>query len=858
MANSKCQTMSTKPLSNHSIFCPWTSRAPLTSTTTHRFNGKAVQQNLSRTSSSQIPMHCQHNMINTHCPSNVQVNCGQPTATMPYPSIQQSTNLFFHFLRLMQLFPDVHPATLHTTLVLCKNNFFCAVDKLIYAKRCKAVYNEQKQFFQKTKCNSRYQPYVIPNSVTDEATHVHASASIGVNPNSQQMMPLDATTKTFQRNQSNGSTSNPMQSNRSLEKANNEKLWLAIMPPFMQRDNWVLLSWRFRIMVTAKDNYSCTVPDDRWCMNAYVLAPILFMYSECWFLFSNYSHFFNSDVWVETKMSEGNAYYYNVSTRETIWTKPEGQNIRIISQNQLEAVTRIADRTIIPRGSLTVADAALVQRNVTIKGKDTLEMRNAASHRPISFMQGSSVGTRLFGGPPKTMQIEGPPYGMLPLGYQNNCGPGSPPWVEKHFHATPWEMSSHLMLSLQQFRESAGKAKVDPKRVAKASELSEHRTPERILHYYNKKKEKPKWKTQQPLEDSDTAKLAATERISITPGTLNIVQNQFFANGDNLPHNVSVVEEYIEKRKNIKEDAKEQKPKEQKIQDKSRPISYAPVPKTPWFVVWTGDGKIFFYNPFAGTSIWERPDSLVGRSDVDKIINNPPNTPRKLPSKKLSASKVSDDEQGDYSKRLMVKTHGNSNGTPQAKKMITVGEAAVEVEVCAAKERSTTPLDRRIKFFREMLTEIEVSAFSTWEKELPKIVSDPRLLLTLKERKQIFEKHLRETAEEEYREKCNRLNEHIDAFQHIVEDLLTTKQDMQVPLTIHNQLVHGNEIDLQNLNMNSGCLQLNSKSPKTLLQIAPNVQLLEFDNTVNRTMAIVWNQNSKNQSKITTAATKNF
>ncbi|KAF5297037.1 hypothetical protein FQA39_LY12251 [Lamprigera yunnana] len=39
---------------------------------------------------------------------------------------------------------------------------------------------------------------------------------------------------------------------------------LVRMPPFMKRDNLVLV-----------DNYSCTAADDQWCMNAYVLAPVV-------------------------------------------------------------------------------------------------------------------------------------------------------------------------------------------------------------------------------------------------------------------------------------------------------------------------------------------------------------------------------------------------------------------------------------------------------------------------------------------------------------------------------------------------------------------------------------------------------
>lgn len=34
---------------------------------------------------------------------------------------------------------------------------------------------------------------------------------------------------------------------------------------------------------------------------------------------------------------------------------------------------------------------------------------------------------------------------------------------------------------------------------------------------------------------------------------------------------------------------------------------------TPWCVVWTGDGRVFFFNPSSRTSVWERPADLVGK-----------------------------------------------------------------------------------------------------------------------------------------------------------------------------------------------------------------------------------------------------
>lgn len=41
-------------------------------------------------------------------------------------------------------------------------------------------------------------------------------------------------------------------------------------------------------------------------------------------------------------------------------------------------------------------------------------------------------------------------------------------------------------------------------------------------------------------------------------------------------------------------------------------------------MVWTGDERVFFYNPTTRLSMWDRPDELVGRTDVDKHIQEPP------------------------------------------------------------------------------------------------------------------------------------------------------------------------------------------------------------------------------------------
>merc|ERR1711936_220267 len=71
--------------------------------------------------------------------------------------------------------------------------------------------------------------------------------------------------------------------------------------------------------------------------------------------------------------------------------------------------------------------------------------------------------------------------------------------------------------------------------------------------------------------------------------------------------------------------------------------------------------------------------------------------------------------------------------------------------------------------------EKQVSAFSSWEKELSKIVFDPRyLLLTSKERKTVFDKYVRERADEERKEKKAKAKERKENFVELCKEVGVT------------------------------------------------------------------------------------
>ncbi|XP_045424328.1 transcription elongation regulator 1-like protein [Lemur catta] len=198
----------------------------------------------------------------------------------------------------------------------------------------------------------------------------------------------------------------------------------------------------------------------------------------------------------------------------------------------------------------------------------------------------------------------------------------------------------------------------------------------------------------------------------------------------------------------------------------SRPVASTPVPGSPWCVVWTGDDRVFFFNPTMQLSVWEKPTDLRNRGDLNRIIEDPPHK-RKLEAAAAHDSDGSGSEDGREDQDVKTKrnrTEGRENPEPEEAEKEDKGARTPSPQVLL-------PLEERATHFRDMLLERGVSAFSTWEKELHKIVFDPRyLLLNSEERKQIFEQFVKTRIKEEYKEKKSKLLLAKEEFKKLLEE----------------------------------------------------------------------------------------
>ncbi|KAG8184519.1 hypothetical protein JTE90_023533 [Oedothorax gibbosus] len=488
----------------------------------------------------------------------------------------------------------------------------------------------------------------------------------------------------------------------------------------------------------------------------------------------------SGELWVETKSPDGKVYYYNTRTRETAWTKPE--NVQILNQEQIEAMAAATGQGESPDG------------NEGQNNSPANPSPNQFPFGPMNPMPGMQpmpgmMPPQAFGMPPP-FQIPPPnmaafPFGMPPPAAFPGVALGVPATVATDATTAAKPESTEAKPDGEDSSGPATEAKKE------AEDWAEYKSPDGKPYYYNKVTQVSTWEKPQALIDAenvdgnqvaDSSKVNAGNMVTSMETGTKLVEDydgmEVKENGTDIDGEKMVEDNSASNEEPMATDQQEL-PKKQV--DKSRPVSSTPISGTPWCVVWTGDGRVFFFNASTHSSFWKIPDDLKGRTDVEKLLQFPP--PPQSEGAKEGETTAAEDSAPESKKMKLEESveddeAKSKSDSPTTKAQIFPGKvSAIEAELRAAKERDTMPFEVRAKQFRDLLVEKDVSAFSTWEKELHKIVFDARyLLLASKERKQVFEKYVKERAEEERSEKRKKMRERKDDFRKLLEEAnLSTK-----------------------------------------------------------------------------------
>uniref|UniRef100_A0A8C6IYG9 Transcription elongation regulator 1 n=2 Tax=Melopsittacus undulatus TaxID=13146 RepID=A0A8C6IYG9_MELUD len=516
------------------------------------------------------------------------------------------------------------------------------------------------------------------------------------------------------------------------------------------------------------------------------------------------------EIWVENKTPDGKVYFYNARTRESAWTKPDG--VKVIQQSELtpmlaaqaqaQAVGASTPTTSSPASAASPSTSSSTQSSTTsttttaTSVSQTISTPTTQDQTPSSGVSVATPSVSVSTSAPSATPVQTVPQPVpqtLPPAVPHAVPqptaaiPAFPPVMVPPFRVPlpgmPIPLPGVAMMQIVScpYVKTVATTKTgvlpgmappivpmihpqvaiaaSPATLAGAtavSEWTEYKTADGKTYYYNNRTLESTWEKPQELKEKEKMEEKIKEPIKEPPE-------------EPLPMETEEEEPKEEPIKElIKEEPKEEEmTEEEKAAQKAKPVATTPIPGTPWCVVWTGDERVFFYNPTTRLSMWDRPDDLIGRADVDKIIQEPPHKKGMEEGKKLIREEHETAEEANEDEPIKIKKRKKDDN----KDIDSEKEAAMEAEIKAARERAIVPLEARMKQFKDMLLERGVSAFSTWEKELHKIVFDPRyLLLNPKERKQVFDQYVKTRAEEERKEKKNKIMQAKEDFKKMMEE----------------------------------------------------------------------------------------
>nr|XP_004297757.2 PREDICTED: pre-mRNA-processing protein 40C isoform X2 [Fragaria vesca subsp. vesca] len=253
------------------------------------------------------------------------------------------------------------------------------------------------------------------------------------------------------------------------------------------------------------------------------------------------------------------------------------------------------------------------------------------------------------------------------------------------------------------------------------------------------------------------------------------------------------------------------------------PVSTVNLSGTDWVLVTTSDGKKFYHNSKTKVSSWQIPNEVIEmrkKQDGDTPKEHPVSVPNNSQMVEKESSPISlnapaistggreamaykaSTVQGSTSALDLIKKKLQDSGAPVTSSPVsgpselngsrgvestpkvhqsenskdklhdTNGDGNMSDSSSDSEDADSGPTkEEGIIQFKEMLKERGVAPFSKWEKELPKIVFDPRFkAIPSYSRRALFEHYVKTRAEEERKEKRAAQKAAIEAFKQLLDE----------------------------------------------------------------------------------------
>ncbi|CAG8569220.1 5592_t:CDS:10, partial [Cetraspora pellucida] len=231
-------------------------------------------------------------------------------------------------------------------------------------------------------------------------------------------------------------------------------------------------------------------------------------------------------------------------------------------------------------------------------------------------------------------------------------------------------------------------------------------------------------------------------------------------------------------------------PKEKTKKEKAKVKK--PIPDTKWFMVFTTEGNEFYYNSETKQSVWQVPEEIADAVKAFKEseernaqalrdtagIKRKLNDEEQLASEEVKRAKGGIDNlanegtelteediafqlqfmEEQEQQELLSTTGSGDSGDNDNSAAHEIGDEDPQTQIKDKDKEVELSPEERMLMFKALLKDMDVSPFAIWEKELPRIIHDPRytLITTLKQRKEIFDEYCKERVVEVRAEKINK------------------------------------------------------------------------------------------------------